>query len=141
TVAAAHDLADVVAVGVQHVGEVVRGGDGEGVDDARAGQPVQVPAQPGGAPHRVVEADHRQVQRLAVEAAAQHHGVGADLGGDVGDHPVVGGGGGGQHRDVGAEVGDEGADTAIVGPEVVTPVRDAVRLVDHHEPGVGGQPG
>src|SRR5690606_23273866 len=26
---------DVVAVGVQHVGEVVRGGDGEGVDDAR----------------------------------------------------------------------------------------------------------
>ncbi len=65
----------------------------------------------------------------------------AQLARDVVDHAVVGGGGGGQHRDVGAEFGDQGADPAVVGTEVVAPVRHAVRLVDHDQAGVGGQRG
>ena len=64
-----------------------------------------------------------------------------ELGRDVVDHPVVGGRRGRQHRDVRAQFGDQGPDAPVVGPEVVTPVRHAVRLVDHHQPGVGGQRG
>lgn len=79
---------------------------------------------------------HRQPQRLAVQSAAQHQGVApthAQLGGDVVDHAVIGGGGGGQHRDLRAEFGDQGADAPVVGPEVVAPVGHAVRLVDDHQ--------
>ena len=66
---------------------------------------------------------------------------GLQLLGDVGRHPGVGGGRGGQDRGAGRQGGQQGADTPVVGAEVVAPVRDAVRLVDHHEPGPGGQVG
>ena len=56
-------------------------------------------------------------------------------------HPLVGGGGGGQHRDAVGQVAQQGADPAVVGPEVVAPVGDAVRLVDHEQPAGGGQLG
>ena len=65
----------------------------------------------------------------------------AELLGDVGGHPGVGGGGGGEHRDALGQVGEQGADAAVVGAEVVAPVGDAVRLVDHEQAGGGGQPG
>ena len=56
-------------------------------------------------------------------------------------HPRVGGRGGGQHRDAGRQVGEHRADPAVVGPEVVAPVGDAVRLVDHEQAGALGQLG
>ena len=77
-------------------------------------------------------------------AAAQHEGVlppDAQLRRHVVDHSVVGGRRGGQHRDAGAQFGDQGADAPVVGPEVVAPVGDAVRLVDHHQAGVARQRG
>ncbi len=64
-----------------------------------------------------------------------------ELLGDVLGHPGVGRGGRGQHRDAVGKVGQQGADAAVVGPEVVTPVGDAVRLVDHEQPGRRRQPG
>ncbi len=74
--------------------------------------------------------------------AAQHQDVPvAELLGDVGGHPGVGGGGRGQHRDAVGQVAEQGADPAVVGPEVVAPVGDAVRLVDDQQPAGGGQPG
>ena len=73
---------------------------------------------------------------VAVERAAQHQGVrAAELLGDVGRDPLVGGRGGGEHRDAVGQVGEQGADAAVVGPEVVAPVGDAVRLVDDQQPG------
>ena len=60
---------------------------------------------------------------------------------DVGDHPRVGGGRGGEHRAAGRQVGEQVADPPVVGPEVVAPVADAVRLVDDEQPGRLGQPG
>ena len=53
--------------------------------------------------------------------------------GDVGDHPIVGGRGGGQNRHSVAEVGDERADTPVVGTEIVAPVRYTVRFVHDDE--------
>ena len=41
----------------------------------------------------------------------------------------------------GRQFGDQRADAPVVGPEVVAPVRHAVRLVDDHQAGVGGQRG
>ena len=64
----------------------------------------------------------------------------AELLGDVGADPGVGGGGGRQHRDAVGQVGEQGADPAVVGPEVVAPVGDAVRLVDDQQPAGRGQP-
>jgi hypothetical protein len=85
-----------------------------------------------------VELEHGQVQRRAVEIAAQDHRVRPQLLCDVGDHPVVGGGRAGEDRHV-AEPGQDVADAAVVGPEVVAPVGDAVRLVDDQEPDLGGE--
>jgi hypothetical protein len=50
--------------------------------------------------------------------------AGGELLGDVGDHPVVGGRGGGEHRNLTApaESGEHVPDAAVVGTEVMTPV-------------------
>ena len=92
--------------------------------------------------------DDAEMQRLAVEVAAQHQHVvehrragDRELLGDVGGDPGVGRGGGREHRDALRQVGQHGADPPVVRPEVVAPVRDAVRLVDHQQPGGRGQPG
>ena len=89
----------------------------------------------------VVQADDAQPERLAVERAAQHDRVGAELLGDVVGHPLVGGRGRGEHRDAVGELGEQGADPTVVGPEVVAPVGDAVRLVDDEQPAAGREPG
>ena len=73
--------------------------------------------------------------------APQHEHIGAQLLGDVVGDPGVGGGGRRQHRDAVGQVGQQGADPAVVGPEVVAPVGDAVRLVDDEEAAGRGQPG
>ena len=99
----------------------------------------------------VSQPQHAEPQRLAVERAAQHEHAGALVGGrvepapellgDVGGHPRVGGRRRGEHRDALGQVAEQGADPAVVGTEVVAPVGDAVRLVDHQQPRGGGQPG
>jgi hypothetical protein len=76
-----------------------------------------------------------QVQRRAVQLAAEHEGAGAHLLGDVVDDPGVRRGGGGQHRGAGRQLVEQRADAPVVGAEVVPPVGDAVRLVDHQQPG------
>ncbi len=118
-------------------------GDGEGVDDPRSGEPVEVLGEPAEAVGVVGQAHHAQVQALAVEAAAQHEGgvlvAGLQLLGDVAGDPLVGGGGGGQHRDAGGQFVQQGADAPVVGTEVVPPVGDAVGLVDDHQSGAGRQ--
>ena len=116
--------------------------DGQGVDDPRPRQRVEVGRQPGCALGGIARLHHRQPQRLAVQAATQHHRVASphsELRGDVGHDPVVGGGSGGQHGDVGTQFGDQSADAPVIGPKVVSPVRDAVGLVDDDQPGIAGQ--
>ena len=64
-----------------------------------------------------------------------------ELLGDVAGDPGVGGRRRGQHRDARRERGEHLPDAAVVGPEVVAPVGDAVRLVDDEQAGGLGQLG
>ena len=80
-----------------------------------------------------------QLDHLEPQArAAQRPAVGAHAGGrelllDVGDHAVVGGRRRAQHRDAVGQPREHLLDPPVVGPEVVPPVADAVRLVDHQQ--------
>ncbi len=131
----------------QVVGDVLAGGDGQRVDDAGAGQPVQAVGQPGEAVRRGRQGHCAQMQRFAVQAAAQYQHVivvtRADTEtqdvGDVGDHAAVRRGRGGQHRDARGQLGQQRAQPAEVRAEVVPPVADAVRLVDDEQPARGSQ--
>ena len=98
------------------------------------GQVVGQPGQPllGG-----LQPDHPEAQRLAVERAAQHEDVVAELLGHVGRHAGVGRGGGGQDGDAVGQVAEQRADPPVVGTEVVAPVGDAVGLVDDQQPAGG----
>ena len=141
---------DLDALLAQERGRLVGGGDRQRVDDPRVRQRVAAEGvgQPG-QPHRGGrQADHGQPERLAVERPAQHQHAAAIVGaaqaglkllGHVGRDPGVGGRGGRQHRYVRRQGLEQGPDPAVVGPEVVPPVGDAVRLVDHDQPGRRGQ--
>ncbi len=102
------------------------------------GEVVGEPGQPllGG-----LEPDHAEPQGLAVERAAEDEHVLAQLLGDVPRDPGVGGGRRGQDRDPVGKLVEKGADPAVVGPEVVAPVGDAVGLVDDEQTAGRGQPG
>ena len=94
-----------------------------------------------------LELQHREVQRLPVEGAAQDAAdlsvppAAAELLGDVAGDPGVGRRRRGQHRDARRERREHLPDAAVVGPEVVAPVGDAVRLVDDEQAGGLGQLG
>ena len=64
-----------------------------------------------------------------------------ELLGDVAGDPCVGGRRRGQHRDARRKRREHLPDAAVVGPEVVAPVGDAVRLVDDEQAGGLGQLG
>ncbi len=64
-----------------------------------------------------------------------------ELLGDVVSNPSIRGRGGGEHRDAAGECFHEPADPSVVRPEIVPPIRYAVRLVDHDQPGRSGKSG
>ena len=85
----------------------------------------------------------RQIDDLQTEAGpGERAAVGAqplpvgqrELLEHVGDDTVVGGGGRPEHRDPGVEQVEHVLDAAVVRPEVVSPVGNAMRLVDHYQP-------
>lgn len=134
--------AHVMSVLAQQPSGVDRRGDSERVDDAGARQIAQMAQQPGEALRRVLQAQHAQAQRRASQwSADREHRVsdvgrvpGAQLLGHIGDDAAVRRRGGREHRYLGRHLRDQVAQPAIVGAEVVAPVADAVRLVDHQHP-------
>ena len=104
-------------------------------DPSSSGSRVGQPGEAFGLP---VETDRAERQPLPPKRPAEGGEFGAELVGDVGDDPVVGGGGAAEdrHRRPGETV-DDPPDAAVVGPEVVAPVGDAVHLVDDDQPGPG----
>ena len=136
--------ADLVPGVAEQRGRLLGRGDGERVDDAAARQVADVRGQPGQPGPVGRQPQHAQPQRVAGERPADRRhldAAGAELLGDVGDHPLVGGGGGRQHRGAGGQRAQQVADAAVVGPEVVAPVGDAVRLVDDDRPHRATSPG
>ena len=129
--------------------------DGEGVDDPRARQLLQMVGEPGHAVCGIGQLEHPQAQALPVQWTTQHEGgivsgaravafqrgARAELFGDVGGHPGVGRGGGRQHRNPARQVGQHRAQSAVVRPEIMAPVGDAVGLVHHEQSGRGGELG
>ena len=130
-----------MAVRPQVLGDLLGRGDGERVDDPGPVERVQVLREPGQPLLRALEPQHGEVQGLAVQGPAQDEYVGAQLLGDVPGDPRVGGGGRREHRDARRQRGEHLPDASVVGPEVVPPVGDAVRLVDDEEAGRLGQLG
>src|SRR5699024_9814242 len=118
--------ADLVTLFAQHPGDVLSGGDGERVDDARSGEIGQVGAQPRDPGTRIEAGQDAEAQGVAGEFAADDGGVVTELFGDVGDHARIGRGGGRQHRGVRGQFGQDVTDASVVGAEVVPPVGDAV---------------
>lgn len=129
----------------QEGGDLFGGCHGEGVDDSGPRQFVEVFREPGHPVRGVRQSQHAQAQAVPVQRAPQHEGIraaaGAELFRDVGRHARVGRGGGGEHRHTGWEIGEHRAQPAVVRPEVVSPVGDAVGLVHHEEPRGGRETG
>ncbi len=84
-----------------------------------------------------LEAQARPAQRAAVGPQLPGIAPGAELLGDIGHHAVVGRRGRAQDADTIGQPVEHVADAAVVGTEVVAPVRDAVRLVDHQQADAG----
>ncbi len=136
----------------QRLGHVGGLGHREGVHDARTGQVPEVLGQPR-QPVGRGELQHAQAQRVPPERAAQRDDLtpvvdlpvsvdrDGELLGDVGDHPRVGGGRGGQHRGPHRQGGQQVADASVVRSEVVAPVGHAVRLVHDQQADPLGQLG
>ena len=121
------------ALAAQERGHPLAVGDREHVDDARAVEPGDRLGEPRHALGLAGHVGHGQRQALAVERAAVGAQRRAELVGDVGDHAVVRGGGGAEHGHVGGQRLEHAHDAPVVRTEVVAPVADAVRLVDHQQ--------
>ena len=129
--------AHVVAGVAQQRGRLLRRRDGERVDDAAARQVAEVRGQPGQAGAVGGQPEDAEPQRVPRQRPADRRhldAAGAELLGDVGHDPLVRRGGGRQHRRARGQLAQQVADAPVVGPEVVPPVGDAVRLVDDQQP-------
>ena len=127
------------AVACEPVGGAARIVDGERVDDAGAGKRrdrLREPRQPLGLRRKM---QHVEREALAIERTAQHDQVVTELIDDVVDDAIVRGCRGAQHRNAARQQIEDARDPSVVGPEVVAPVADAVRLVDHEEPRARGE--
>ena len=87
--------------------------------------------EPGEALRLVAQRDRVEVERVAGERTPDDTHVIAQLPRHVLDHPVVRGRRRPEDRDVLAECRQQPADAPVVRHELVAPVADAVRLVDH----------
>ena len=126
----------VDVVGAQPVGDDLGVAHGEAVDDAGAGQAWDVLASQASRSVWRGRCSTPSAKPVAPERPAERRERGAELVGDVAHDPVVGRRGAAEHRHrAGPKRGDEAADAPVVGPEVVTPVGDAVHLVDHDQTG------
>src|SRR4051794_17530236 len=95
---------------------------------------AQVVDQPGQALGLVLKLDHLQVERLALERAANNHQIGTELILDVSDDPIVSCCCRRQYRDLVGQGGGDAPDSPVIGAKVMSPVGDAMSLVDDEEP-------
>lgn len=125
--------------------DLLGGRDGERVDDPGARELLEMITQPGQPVCGVRQLEHAEAETLAVESPTQHQRVRArartELLGHIRGHPRVRSGGRREHGYARRQIGEHGPQSAVIRPEVVAPVGNAVRLVDHEQPCRGSQPG
>ena len=134
---------DRVAALAQQPGDVLGRGDGQRVDDPAAGQVAEVRQQPPQPCAGVRQGQDPEPERRTGQGPADREhrvgGSGGQLLGDVLDHALVRGGRRRQHGHAVGQGTDELGQTAVVRPEVVPPVGDAVRFVDDEHPHAADQ--
>ena len=123
----------VDATRAQPGGDPLRVGDGQAIDDAAAGQVRDVLREPRQPLGLVGERDRPEPERRPCQRAADDPDALPELLGHVRDDPVVGRRRRREDRDRRREAAQDPPDPPVVGPEVVAPVADAVRLVDDEQ--------
>ena len=135
----------------QVLGDLHRRRDRQAVDDAAAGSATDVGGQPGQAGGGIRQHPDPQVERATLQGPPQHQDLPTARPGflqgrpqllsDIGADPGVGSRRRRQDRGVRRQAGQQGADAPVVRAEVVSPVRDAVGLVDDDKRGARSQVG
>ena len=127
----------LVAAGTQSICGIFCRRDSQRVDNARTGQAVQVREQPTDALRLMGQGQNAQAQGLAGQRTTQHMhgcgGIGAELFGDIAANAVIRGCGSRQHRHTHRQRSNERTNTAVVGAEVMAPVRNTVRLINDEQ--------
>lgn len=116
--------------------DLLRGRHRQRVDDPRTLQITQPLPQPRQPMRRVRQLQHTQPQALPVQRPPQDQGVPApraQLLCDVRGHPRVRSRRRGQHRHSRRQLRQHRAQPPVVRPEIVTPVGNTVRLIDHEQ--------
>ena len=84
------------------------------------------------------QGQNTQTQGLAGQRAAQHMygcgGISAELFGDIAANAVIRGCGSRQHRHTRRQRSDERTYTAVIGAEIMAPVRNTVCLINNEQP-------
>jgi hypothetical protein len=131
-----------VSLSAQPCRQPIRVTGGQGVDDAATGELAQVLGQPGHPCRAVAETQRMEREARTHQGATLEFHILSELSAHVRDDAVAGRGGGGEYRDVGGQDLQDATDATVGGPEVVSPFRDAVGLVDDqhaHALGDGAQ--
>ena len=121
------------AVSLQPRGDPARVLNGQAINDAVARQLRKEVREPRQAVGLMGEADVVQPERRAHERPAQDVEL-RNLRLDIAHDAVVGGRGGAEHRHTGWQQFHHLHDAAVVRAEIVSPIRDTVRLVHDEQP-------
>ena len=118
---------------MEPLGHLDRIADGERVDDAVAGQAGNLLGQPRET-LRLSRQSHRlEHERGTVEIALHYLQVGPQHGSEILHHSIVCGRGRSKQPETCGKRAGNPLDQAVMRPEVVPPIRDAVRFVDDEE--------
>ena len=122
------------SLGAQERGDLVGVALGERVHDPGTCQVRERRRQPGEPFRRPRQLQHLEPQARPRQRSAvgpERLATRPELRDHVGDDPVIGGRGRSEHRDARRERVEHVPDPPVIGAEIVAPIGDAMRLVDH----------
>ncbi len=124
---------DCESAGLEPLGDQSRVANRQRVDDAVSGQRGHLGRQPRQPLGLIRHPNGLQPERRPVQITPGYFERRPEHGLEIGHHPVVRRGGCGQETEVLGQGPGDAFQQAIVGPKVVTPIRNAMGLVDYQE--------
>src|SRR5699024_3752188 len=100
--------------------------DGEAIHDPTTGYSGKVAREPRQLLRGPSRGAHGEVEGIPVHPPTQHLYPGSELAGDISGDPGVRRGRGGQHGHLGGKGVDHSSDPAVIGSEVMPPIRYAM---------------